>query len=267
MFHYSYDPETGGLLLNDETPNSSKEPRPVYAAEMLLLHMDEMWRFDIQNDAPYMWAEAASYYYRGKLVAKAKGGSLYQAPDVQYQPVKNKRGELLSALPYGTELQPVDIATMVRKNAALMAAIERSAVKKIYSYYRRYQKKLDCFHVAFSGGKDSVVLLELVKKALPHDAFKVVFGDTGAEFPDTYRLVDAVEEQCRRDEIAFYRAMSHFDPHESWRVFGSPSRTLRWSYTVHKATPQSLKLGEILGKGKERSLCLSKRYGTFTNQL
>ena len=101
MFHYSYDPETGGLLLNDETPNSSKEPRPVYAAEMLLLHMDEMWRFDIQNDAPYMWAEAASYYYRGILVAKAKGGSLCQAPDVQYQPVKNKRGELLSALPYG----------------------------------------------------------------------------------------------------------------------------------------------------------------------
>ena len=248
MFHYSYDPETGGLLLNDETPNSSKEPRPVYAAEMLLLHMDEMWRFDIQNDAPYMWAEAASYYYRGILVAKAKGGSLCQAPDVQYQPVKNERGKLLSALPYGTELQPVDIAAMVRKNAALMAVIEQSAVKKIYSYYRRYQKKLDCFHVAFSGGKDSVVLLELVKKALPHDAFKVVFGDTGMEFPDTYRLVDAVEEQCRRDEIAFYRAASHFDPHESWRIFGPPSRTLRWCCTVHKAAPQTLKLREIVGQ-------------------
>lgn len=41
VFGYEYDAETGGLLLNDSTPNSSKEPRPVYAAEMRMLHMDE----------------------------------------------------------------------------------------------------------------------------------------------------------------------------------------------------------------------------------
>lgn len=34
VFGYEYDAETGGLLLNDSTPNSSKEPRPVYATEM-----------------------------------------------------------------------------------------------------------------------------------------------------------------------------------------------------------------------------------------
>ena len=41
------------------------------------------------------------------------------------------------------------------------------------------------FYVAFSGGKDSVVTLDLVQRALPHNSFKVLFGDTGMEFPDT----------------------------------------------------------------------------------
>ena len=54
-----------------------------------------------------------------------------------------------------------------------------------------------------------MVLLELVKKALPHNAFMVVFGDTKMEFPDTYKLVDIVEQQCKDEGIAFYRASSH----------------------------------------------------------
>lgn len=251
MFGYAHDKETGGLLLNDATPNSSKEPRPVYADEMRMLHMDDMWKFDPQNDVPYLWAEAASYYYRGVLVAKVRGGSLCEAPETDYLVAKNEQnpdGGKIPALPKGTELFPVDIGAMVKKNERLMAVIEQIAVKKIYGYYRRFQKKMDCFHVAFSGGKDSVVLLELVKKALPKDAFKVVFGDTGMEFPDTYRLIDLVEKRCEQDGIAFYRAASHLDPHESWRMFGPPSRTLRWCCTVHKAVPQTLKLREIIGK-------------------
>lgn len=52
VFGYEYDAETGGLLLNDSTPNSSKEPRPVYAAEMRMLHMDEWFTFTDQDDSP-----------------------------------------------------------------------------------------------------------------------------------------------------------------------------------------------------------------------
>ena len=45
VFGYEYDAETGGLLLNDSTPNFSKEPRPVYATEMRMLHMDVWFTF------------------------------------------------------------------------------------------------------------------------------------------------------------------------------------------------------------------------------
>lgn len=248
MFGYEYDPETGGLLLNDSTPNSSREPRPVYATEMCMLHMDQWFNFDTQDDRPYLWAEAASYYYFGTLVAKVKGGSLYEEPVVDYNVRKSDSGEMVPMIPKGFLLQPVDIDRMVEKNADLMAIIEQSTVKKIYGYWKRYHKKLDCFHVAFSGGKDSMVLLELVKKALPHNAFIVVFGDTKMEFPDTYRLVDVVERQCKNEGIAFYRAASHLNPEESWRLFGPPSTALRWCCSVHKSTPQTIKIREILGK-------------------
>ena len=247
MFGYEYDPETGGLLLNDSTPNSSKEPRPVYSTEMRMLHMDEWFTFEEQDDWPYLWAEAASYYYYGKLVARVRGGSLCEPPVVDYAIKKNETGELVPELPKGFKLQPVNIARMVEKNSDMIAVIEQATVKKIYDYWKRYQKKLDCFHVAFSGGKDSIVLLELVKKALPHNAFMVVFGDTKMEFPDTYKLVSLVEQRCKDDGIAFYRATSHLDPDDSWRSFGPPSRTIRWCCTVHKATPQTLKIRDITG--------------------
>ena len=68
------------------------------------------------------------------------------------------------------------------------------------------------------------------------------------EFPDTYQLVDQVEKECEAQEIQFYRAESHLEPEESWRIFGPPSRVLRWCCSVHKAAPQTLKIREIIGK-------------------
>lgn len=84
---------------------------------------------------------------------------------------------------------------------------------------------------AFSGGKDSAVLLDLVKKALPKDSFVVIFGDTGMEFPDTYDVVKKTQEQCEKDGTHFYIAKSHFNPEESWKIFGPPARVLRWCCT------------------------------------
>ncbi len=63
---------------------------------------------------------------------------------------------------------------------------------------------MDVFYVAFSGGKDSIVALDLVQRALPHNRFKVLFGDTGMEFPDTYETVKEIKEWCSDKGIDFY---------------------------------------------------------------
>jgi phosphoadenosine phosphosulfate reductase len=252
MYSYTYDNKTGGLLLNSTPTGFSKEPRPVYAMELDILGFDKYWAYEKQSERPYMWAEANLYYYRGELVAKLKGGNVYTPPEIIIP--NDENGKPIMPQPKGSPLIPVDIEAMAQANREMLKIIEQTTIKKILNIYDKYKDKLDCFHVAFSGGKDSCVLLDLVKKALPRGSFVVVFGDTGMEFPDTYELVEKMKLQCDRDEIPFYIAKSHLDPKESWKMFGPPSRVLRWCCSVHKSAPQTLKLREITGKNNYRGL-------------
>jgi phosphoadenosine phosphosulfate reductase len=243
MYSYTHDSETGGLLLNS-TPSGkfSKEPRPVYAQELDILGFNVFWNYDKQNKIPYLWAEHNEYYYRGKLVAKVKGGDLRTKPEI----------EILAELPHcrgvGAKLQPVDLPLMIKKNRELLDAIEKVTLKRIFDVYKRYNGKLDVFYVAFSGGKDSLVLLNLVKKALSKEQFVIVFGDTGMEFPDTEETVKKIEKQCKKDGGVFLQAKSVYSPQESWELFGPPSRRIRWCCSVHKTVPQNLQLREFLKK-------------------
>lgn len=246
IYSYTYDRKTGGILLNSTPTSFSKEPRPVYAPELDVLGFDKHWKYDRQTDRPYMWAEANNYYYRGILVAKLKGGNVYVAPEIIIP--NSEDGNPVTPEPNGLSLRPVDLDEMVNANREMLDIIEQTTVKKILAVYTKYKDKLDCFHVAFSGGKDSCVLLDLVKKALPKGSFVVVFGDTGMEFPDTYEVIRKTKQQCLEDEIPFYVAKSHLNPKESWVLFGPPSRVLRWCCSVHKSTPQTLKLREATGK-------------------
>jgi len=246
MYSYTYDKKTGGILLNSSPTGFSKEPRPVYASELDVLGFDKYWKYDKQIDRPYMWAEANHYYYRGTLVAKLKGGNIYTAPGIIIP--NGEDGKPIMPEPQGISLRAIDIGAMVEANREMLEIIEQSTVKKILAIYAKYKSRLDCFHVAFSGGKDSCVLLDLVKKALPKGSFVVVFGDTGMEFPDTYDAIKKIKQQCAEEKIPFYIAKSHLNPKESWELFGPPSRVLRWCCSVHKSTPQTLKLREVTGK-------------------
>ena len=239
MYSYTWDTETGGLLLNSSPLSFSKEPRPVYYKELDILGFDRYWNYAKNDSYPYMWAEANNYFYRGRQVAKTKGGSLYTAPEIVI---------LDDPEPNGQPLRFVDIPAMVEKNRDLLEKLAAETIKKIYNTYVDYIDRVDVFYVAFSGGKDSVVALDLVQRALPHNKFKVLFGDTGMEFPDTYTTVNRIEAQCKEQGIEFVRAKSHFSPEESWRKFGPPATVTRWCCSVHKTAPQVIALRELTGK-------------------
>lgn len=238
MYSYTWDPETGGLLLNSSPLQFSKEPRPVYSQELDILGFDRYWKYDKDDSAPLMWAEANNYIYRGKLVAQVKGGSLKEKPKVI----------IVDDPEPDNCLKPVNIEAMVDKNASIMEAVEQLTIKKIYDSYRKYQKKADVFYVAFSGGKDSIVTLDVVQKTLPHNSFKVLFGDTGMEFPDTYITVDYYENFCKDNNIDFIRSKSDYSPEFTWQQFGPPATVNRWCCSVHKTSPQIIALRELIGK-------------------
>lgn len=233
MYSYSWDSETGGLLLNSSPLQFSKEPRPVYYKELDILGFDQHWKYDRNDSYPYMWAEANSYFYRGRLVAKTKGGSLYTAPELIM---------LEEPEPNGAPLRFVDVPAMVEKNHDLLEKLVQDTIKKIYNTYVEYRNKVDVFYVAFSGGKDSVVAFDLVQRALPHNKMKVLFGDTGMEFPDTYDVVDKIKEKCEEEGIDFLRSKCEFEPEYTWSKFGPPAQTMRWCCSVHKTAPQVILL-------------------------
>ena len=239
MYAYEWDSSTGGYILTPMPLAFSKEPRPVYYKELDILGFDKYWDYDKNDSFPYMWAEANNYYYRGRLVAKTKGGSLYTPPELVL---------IEDPEPEGYPLRFVDIPAMVDKNQQLMEQLVQETIKKIYNTFIEYQDKVDVFYVAFSGGKDSVVALDLVQRALPHNCFKVLFGDTGMEFPDTYETVEKIKQICDEEKIEFLQAKSKLKPENTWQIFGPPAVTIRWCCSVHKTTPQIMQLREVLQK-------------------
>lgn len=239
MYSYDWDSETGGYVLNISPLSLSPEPRPVYYRELDLLGFDRYWRYPKSDEAPLLWATATVYIYRGIPVAKVNGGSLCKAPELTI---------LTNPEPDGGMLRFVDIPAMIRKNRDIMEALTQETIKRIYNTYVNYQKKVDVFYVAFSGGKDSVVTLDLVRRSLPHDSFKVLFGDTKMEFPDTYKIIDKVKRSCEEENIEFLISTSDLEIDYTWRQFGPPATVNRWCCSVHKTSPQILLLREKLNK-------------------
>lgn len=248
MYSYTWDTETGGLLLNSSPLSFSKEPRPVYYKELDILGFDRYWNYAKNDTYPYMWAEANNYYYRGRYVAKTKGGSLCTAPEIVI---------LEDPEPDGMPLRFIDIPAMVEKNRDLLEKLAAETIKKIYNTYVEYMDRIDVFYVAFSGGKDSIVALDLVQRALPHNKFKVLFGDTGMEFPDTYRIAEQIKDYCENADIEFLRSECDFDPEYTWRQFGPPAQTMRWCCSVHKTAPQVILLREYTNNPHFRGMAFT----------
>ena len=209
----------------------------MYSGELDLLGFNKYWSYEKDDDFPYMWAEANNYFYRGRLVAMVKGGAPFVAPQIVI---------IDDPEPHGDKLKRVDIISMIDKNHEIMEQLAQDTIKKIYNTYKEYKGKVDLFYVAFSGVKDSILALDLVQRAIPHNEFKVLFGDTRMEFSDTYKTVERTKEYCKLAGIEFLTARSALSPDYTWNVFGPPAQRMRWCCSVHKTTPQILLLRKQL---------------------
>lgn len=238
MYQYIWDPDTRGLLLTNNPSGYSKEPRPVFFEELDLLGFGNIWSYPHVAE-PIMWAELNNYIYKGRIVARLKGGSLNNAPVITLVEAPE---------PDGMPLEPVDVNTMIAKNESIMESLVQESIQRIYNTYVQYKGRADVFYVAFSGGKDSLVTLDLVQRALPHSDFLVLFGDTGMEFPDTYKAIETVKAYCDNLGIRFETAKSDVAAPDNWRTFGPPSTTMRWCCSVHKTSPQIRLLKGLLDK-------------------
>ena len=208
-----------------------KEIRPVFKEELDFFEMYKYWEYP-DTDAPILWAEGIrKYVLNGNVIAEAKGGSFYEKPKIEIKDSNVKK------------LHPISTNHLIATNKSIMDGLVQHAINFIRSTYESYSTKGFKFVVAFSGGKDSIVLLDLVQRALAPDQFVVVFGDTGMELSATYAAVE--KAKARYQNLNFQVAASSLSAQETWNEFGPPGRRLRWCCAVHKSVPTLLKLREL----------------------
>lgn len=231
MYGYEWTAKNGIYRL---MPNAKviKEIRPVFKEELDYFGLDVYWKYP-STEAPLLWAEGIRrYILNGEVVAEAVGGGFYTKPTIN---IKKE----------GLKLKPISIDALWKENERLMLGLEKTAIEFIRKVYEDYTKRSMKFVVAFSGGKDSLVLLDLVAKALRPDEFVVIFSNTGMELNATIEAVERSKAYWKK--LHFYEATSHMTPDETWDAFGPPGRRLRWCCSVHKSVPTILKLREITG--------------------
>lgn len=239
MYEYEWDSETGGFLLTKRQKEYvAQELRPVYAEELRLYGLDKYFRFNTEEKRPFMWAIHQNYYYRGEKIVSINNVRLGGEPQIE------------CSAP-GLELQPVDVALMLEKNAVFLEVLRNNAQARVKEMYAAHGRNCDVAYISFSGGKDSLALLNLCHEVLPLDC-PVVFCDTDMELPDTYKMWEAVQKLY--PQRRFITARADRPALENWRLMGPPSRSIRWCCAVHKSTPALLALREYLHKTSLRAL-------------
>lgn len=237
MYYIRWDSKNNGIVLSNKIKPEKRiqPPRPVYFEELDLLGFDKHWEYP-KSEEPLLWAIGRKYYYKGIFVAEAKGGNIYNKP--------------MLIIEHKCVLEPINITNLLMKNNIALSVLEDEAIDFIQDTYKKYKSKIDYFSVAFSGGKDSQVILDLVSRVLAPDEYITIFTDTDMEIPFTYEIILSTKEKYKRQypEFRFFTAKPEKKAIEYWKEFGPPSRIHRWCCSVCKTVPFARFINKLYGK-------------------
>ena len=243
MYSYVFDRKTRGYLLTTQTGKYvASEIRPVFAPELSLTGLGRYFEYDHRETRPLMWGMKNTYLI-ADIDEKGEpcGRKVAQLNNTQYGKQLNMQvffeGKML--------LEPVNVEAMIAANSKIMEIIVADAKRRTKELYDESIKRCDIAYIAFSGGKDSVALLDICHRVLPLSV-PVVFSDTDMELPDTYKVWEEIK--TRYLEREFIIAKAETSALENWRIFAPPSRTIRWCCSVHKSTPALMSLKKKLKK-------------------
>jgi len=130
---------------------------------------------------------------------------------------------------------------LIRANREHLIANKARAELELRSAIERYPLPLT---VSFSGGKDSLVVLDLVS-SVARD-FSVIFVDTGLEHPWTREYV---EQYARRHGLRLLVASAGDAFDDNFPAFGPPAKDFRWCCKVCKLAPVVRLMEEQYPKG------------------
>ena len=154
------------------------------------------------------------------------------------------------------------IEDVINANMKYIRLLGKNAMNTISGIANQKAYKNLPVHVSFSGGKDSLVVLDLACSALKNRPVKAFFINTGIEFPET---VAFAREYCLQKNIDFVEedAGNAFWDHID--KFGPPAKDFRWCCKVCKLSPANSIIEECTKSGH---VCLTidgkRKYESFS---
>jgi len=144
-----------------------------------------------------------------------------------------------------------DLRACIEANRKHLQVLGKNAINAIRGIISRNEYRDLPVYVSFSGGKDSLVVLDLAQASLKQRKLKAFFLNTGIEFPET---VDFVRSFCRERKITLEEMNSGTAFWEQVEKFGPPAKDFRWCCKVCKlASAGDLETGDLSSLPDERA--------------
>ena len=205
----------------------TSDARPVFPEERLLLEIILNKPLAFINDS--VWNGSGNrYYVNGKKIP-------FSVSKINSLDTEKIRGEIEKYKQQNSYDKFNEIIKKwVNANKSHYEYITTEAKQYINNLSLKYlNDETNAAFVSFSGGKDSTVVSDLVRKALSNPSIIHIFGNTTLEFPYTYEYVERFRNENKKTPMlrAENKEQDFFKLCES---FGPPSRTLRWCCTIFK---------------------------------
>lgn len=182
----------------------------------------------------------------GKDISKSKTSNEIASKVLKIRKIDSSEASLHSEIP--------DIKACVEANKKHLQVLGKNAINTIRGIISRNEHKELPVYVSFSGGKDSLVVLDLARAALKQRELKAFFLNTGIEFPET---VEFVRIYCIENKVPLQEVNSGTAFWEQVGKFGPPAKDFRWCCKVCKLAS----VGEIEAKKEIASLSQNQRAG------
>ncbi|WP_295715939.1 phosphoadenosine phosphosulfate reductase family protein [uncultured Mitsuokella sp.] len=201
--------------------------RPVFPEERLLLEL--LLKFEPLSLAEKsIWANKNRYYIDGhSKVITAKN---YEVADIeQVRKILQEHAQEKYSGAFKRHIQ--DFLTVNRHHL-------QSIIDEAHQFIRKEASKYPAENIvlSFSGGKDSTVTADIVKKALSNPSLVHIFGNTTLEFPTTLTYAERFRKNHPQAifQIAQNREQNFMD---MCKVIGPPARMMRWCCSMFKTGP------------------------------
>ena len=200
--------------------------RPVLARERRILEFCGLG--DLSDAIVWRGSRNAYYYIDGQPV---------EAPSIAR--LREDLSALRAYLDGADHYDALDKRLIARYRQVLevsrpyLASLENEAIDFTQRVRGRFLRHL-CI-VSFSGGKDSTVVSDLIRRALHPEQVTHIFSDTTLEDPNTYAYVRRFRQQ--NPLVPFWEARSDKDFFALVDQIGPPSRVMRWCCTIFKTGP------------------------------